>query len=346
MYGKKDSGMKISHQKLADALGLSQSTVSRALTGNKRISKATRELVRNKAYELGYFDEALFLLKDVHSASRPDIGLLLENIRNPFFSPIITGVQDQCTLRGYNLLIANSNMDPQIEKQNIENFKQLGVRGLILHTHIAWGETIREIAKDIPRVFICDHKKFGLESSVAIDSEKGIFTATEYLIQLGHRQILFVGGSERFSERLAGFRKAHNDYNIPVLEDNILYCASTRTGGYNAIMKLLENRNDFTGVVCVNDFVAFGVLEGIKKCGFRVPDDYSVIGFDNVEVSSYYGIDLTTVNQPSYEIGKIACEVLIEKIKTNDADTIVTRILEYSLVIRKSCRGVSLSDSV
>jgi DNA-binding LacI/PurR family transcriptional regulator len=332
--------MKVSHQKLADALGLSQSTVSRALNGNTRISETTRNLVRTKAYEMGYFDDALFLLKGVLPASKPTIGLLLENIRNPFFSTIISGVQDHCSLCGYNLLIANSNMDSLIEKQSIENFKQLGVKGLILHTHISRDYSIQEIAGNIPRVFICDYKNIGIENSVGIDASKGIFTATEYLIQLGHRRILFVGGSERFSERLEGFQKAHNAYRIPLEGNNILYCAPTRIGGYNAIIKLLEDRRDFTGVVCVNDFVAFGVLEGIKKCGFRVPEDYSVIGLDNVEVSSYYGIDLTTVNQPSYEIGKIACEVLVEKIRTNDVDTIVTRILEYSLVIRKSCRGI------
>jgi DNA-binding LacI/PurR family transcriptional regulator len=291
---------------------------------------------------MGYFDDAVNMLKGVLPAAKPTIGLLLENICNPFFSPVISGVQDHCTLCGYNLIIANSNMNPRIEKQNIENFIQLGVRGLILHTHISRGYSIQEIARDIPKIFICDHKKFGVENSVGIDSSQGIFMATEYLIQLGHRRILFVGGSERFSERLEGFQKAHNEYKLPVDENNILHCAPTRIGGYNAVLKLLEIRRDFTGIVCVNDFVAFGVLEGIKKRDFRVPDDFSVIGLDNVEVSSYYGIDLTTVNQPGYEIGKNACEILIDKIKTSDADSVVTRILEYSLVIRKSCRGVPL----
>ncbi|MDR1931901.1 MAG: LacI family transcriptional regulator [Spirochaetales bacterium] len=334
--------MKVSHQSLADALGLSQSTVSRALNGNKRISDTTRELVRKKAYEMGYFDDAVALLKEgILPSARPNIGLLLENICNPFFSTIISGVQDHCALCGYNLLIANSNMDVRVEKQNIENFKQLGVKGLILHTHKSQEYSIQEIAADIPRVFICDHKKFGIENSVGIDSTKGIFTATEYLIQLGHRQIVFIGGSERFSERIEGFQKAQKEYNIPVKENSVVYCAPTRIGGYNAVLKLMETLRDFTGIVCVNDFVAFGVLEGIKKRGFRVPDDYSVIGLDNVEVSSYYGVDLTTVNQPSYQIGKTACELVLEKIKTNDLDSIVTRILEYSLVIRKTCRGIS-----
>jgi DNA-binding LacI/PurR family transcriptional regulator len=334
--------MKVSHQELADALGLSQSTVSRALNGNKRISDATREFVRNKAYEMGYFDDAAAALKDMLPLARPSIGLMLENICNPFFSNIISGVQDQCTLCGYNLLIANSNMDAGVEKQNIENLKQLGVKGLILHTtQKSQSDTWSNLVKDIHRVFICNYKKIGSENCVGIDTLKGIFTATEYLIHLGHRQMVFIGRSENFSERVNGFEKAHKEYNIPLRQDSIIYCSSTKVSGYNAIRKLLETRNDFTAVVCVNDFVAFGVLEGIKERGFRVPDDYSVIGLDNVEVSSYYGVELTTVNQPGYEIGKNACELLVEKIKTNDFSNLVARILEYSLVIRKSCRGIS-----
>jgi DNA-binding LacI/PurR family transcriptional regulator len=334
--------MKVSHQELADALGISQSTVSRALNGNTRVSAATRELVRTKAYEMGYFSDALAVLKDAHpSVARPNIGLLLENICNPFFSTIISGVQDHCTLCGYNLLVANSNMDARLEKQNIENFKSLGVKGLILHTHtrIRQQGDYWDIVKDIPKVFICGHRETGSEDFVGIDTTKGIFTATEYLIHLGHRHIIFVGGSERFLERINGFRNAFTHYNLPFREDNIIYCSSTKTSGCNAIKRLMEVRRNFTGIVCVNDFVAFGVLEGLKECGFRVPEDYSVIGFDNVEVSSYFGVELTTINQPRYDIGKTACELLVEKIRTGDIDHIVTRILEYSLVVRKSCRG-------
>jgi DNA-binding LacI/PurR family transcriptional regulator len=338
---KKEGEMRVSHQSLAAALGLSQSTVSRALNGNKRISGATREMVFNKAYEMGYFSDAETALKNIApqvSKTKPTIGLIVEDICNPFFSEIISGVQDQCILNGYSLLLANSNVNYIIEKENIENLKQCGVKGLIIHSHLPQTVSESDAGRDIPRVFICSPEKIGLESTVGTDSEKGCFTATEYLIQLGHRQIIFIGCSNRFLERLEGFKKAHAKYGISLREDNILYCAAaTRISGYTAILKLLKNRHDFTAIVCVNDFVAFGVLEGIKKCDFRVPEDFSVIGHDNVESSSYSDVELTTINQPAYEIGKKACELLIEKIDSRDRDTIVTLTLESSLVIRKSC---------
>ncbi|MDR1587814.1 MAG: LacI family transcriptional regulator [Treponema sp.] len=333
--------MRVSHQSLADALGLSQSTVSRALNGNKRISGATREMVFNKAYEMGYFSDAETALKKIApqvSKAKPNIGLIVEDICNPFFSDIISGVQDQCMLKGYNLLLANSNINYMIEKENIENFRQCGTRGLIIHSHLLQTVPESDAGWDIPRVFICSPEKIGLESTVGIDTEKSSFTATEYLIQLGHRQIVFIGCFNRFLERLAGFKKAHARYGISLREDNILCCAAaTRMSGYTTILNLLKNRRDFTAIVCVNDFIAFGVLEGIKKCNFRVPEDFSVIGHDNVEFSGYSGVELTTINQPAYEIGKNACELLIEKIDSRDKDTIVTLTLESSLVIRKSC---------
>ena len=331
--------MKVSHQKIANDLGLTQSTVSRALNGNKRISNSTRESVLKKAYEMGYFTDAITTLNEVLpklSKIQPNIGLIVEDICNPFFSTIISGVQDQCSINRYNLIIATSNIDNYIEMQNIENFRQLGVKGIILHSH-----SPLKIEKEIPTVFICSNKKIGKENWIGIDTLKGAFTATEYLIQLGHRQIVFMGDLEKFPERVEGFKKAHKKYNIPLLQSNILHSVPTRISGSAAIGKLLEVRRDFTGIVCCNDFTAFGVMEGIQKCGFCIPEDFSVIGLDNVETSSYHGVELTTVSQPGYEIGKNACELLIEKIELRNTEEITTRMLEYSLVIRKSCRGIN-----
>ena len=331
--------MKPTIEQIANKVGVSISTVSRALNDNARISLETREKVKRQAYEMGFYDKMLDAVENLKETTPPNIGVSINDLTNPFCAEIINSIRDVGSMNGYRIIIMDANMDRDKEIDNIQNFKALGVKGIIIHpTRAEAHKYINQVDLTIPKVYICDQFERGDANFVCIDTKEAMYKSTEYLIQLGHRKIAFVGASERFFMRIEGYEDALKSYNVPIFPDDIIHCAPTRLSGYNAMHDIMASSRGYTAIVCVNDFVAFGVMEYIKKHGRSVPEDYSVVGFDNLDISGYNGIDLTTINQPRYEIGKLACEILIGKIKSGDLSNDTGRVLESYFVIRKSCR--------
>lgn len=338
--------MRVAIEDIAEKLGVSRSTVSRALNDSTRISIAMREKIKQLAFEMGYFDNAIKTVNHIKGETPENIGVSLIDLNNPFCIQLVKGIQDACIINGYRTIIMDSNLDSDIEQNNIRNFQALNVKGMIIHgttldTHLR----INEIDSQVPKVYLGRKYKIGEANFVCVDAKEAIYKTTEYLIQLGHRRLAFVGASEKFAERIEGYKNALAAYEIPVWQGDIKYCASTRLSGSNAMRELMNSGIRYTGIVCVNDFAAIGVMEYIRKHGFRIPEDYSVTGMDNLEISSYNGIDLTTINQPCYEIGKIAVEILINKIKHSDFKTDAYRILESHFIMRKSCRHLDVKEN-
>ncbi|MDD4494794.1 MAG: LacI family DNA-binding transcriptional regulator [Eubacteriales bacterium] len=328
---------------IAQRLGMSKSTISRALSEKEtRINEKTKALIRKTAYEMGYYDKAIKSVMHVNGNHRPNIGVSVADLSNPFSVSVIKGILDTCSINNYSAVIMDSNGDERNEENNIRNFMSLGVEGMIIlaassNSH----KSLLEIDQKSPKVFVGHKYRAGEVNYVAVDTRRAIYQATEYLIQLGHKNIVFIGAQEKFAGRVDGFCSALNDYGIEYSDENIRYCATTRNGGYNETRSIMKNENHWTAIVCVNDIVALGVMEYIKQHGKNIPQDFSITGLDNLDITDQVGIELTTVGQPSYEIGKQATEILIDKIRRKDFSNNESRMLEYYFVIRKSCRDIN-----
>ena len=186
---------KVTVDDLAQKLGVSKSTISRALNGSARISAKTREAVQKLAYEMGYYENA-FSAAELANPLPANIGVCLADLNNPFSIQIIKGVQDTCARYGYNLILADSDMDEAREVRNIQNFLQMGVKGMVIHAAFAdTHEKVAQMALDIPQVYLSRKYRIGEANFVCVDTREALYTATEYLIQLGHKRIAFVGAS-------------------------------------------------------------------------------------------------------------------------------------------------------
>lgn len=338
--------MKVTIEQIAEKMGYSISTVSRALNGNTRINEKTREMIKREAVDMGYFNSAIQAVIETEAKSKiPNVGVSLYHLASPFSSEIIHGIRDVCAQNGYRMIIMDSNRNVETEQANIDNLLDLGVRGILFHpAGISTQQYMDRLGQKVPAVHMCYRFKRGEANCISIDEKNAIFRSTEYLIQLGHRKIAFAGMEPKFDRRKDGYVKALNMYGIVCRERDIFRCPATYDGGYDAMREIIQADRGYTAVVCVNDFTAYGIMDYLHKHQYSVPEDYSVIGLDNLEVSSYSRIGLTTVSQPRYEIGKLACETLLEKIKQQDLKIDTYKILESPLVIRQSCRCLASTE--
>ena len=324
---------------IAEKTGVSKSTVSRALSENSDlISEKTREKIQAEAYKMGYFDKTLDLVERLRGPVMRNIGISVDDLSNPFFTAFLKGAISTAALRNYRVIIMEANGDVATEHKNVQNFKRLNVTGMIIHTVAS--DTpfrVREIDDQIPKVFFGYKCKARDVDYVGVDTRSAMRKMGEYLLQLGHRSIALVGASDKFSDRMDGYREALEGFGLAFDKKDVVYCEASRFGGYNAMRELLARQKRYTAIMCTCDFVALGVIEYLQRHGKQVPEDYSVTGLDNIDMASQYGTELTTIAQPAFEMGREAVKILLEKIE-NHATTCEQRILEYNFVMRKTCR--------
>lgn len=294
-----------------------------------------------------------------------DIGVIIPTISNPFYPQLILGIELEARRRGYNILLCNSFRDFTTEKKYIETLYQKQVKGIIISSMGDSHEFLCEMQKRGLMIVTIDQEIQGLKcSKVGFNYIKGGLLAVEYLISKGHKNIAFITSPlTRRSRReiLEGYKLALLRNNIQVREENIIIADTEEEyenvtyefeNGKRLTKRFLQLKDRPSAIFTVNDMTAFGVIQELVNNGLNIPDDVSVIGFDNIEVSCMINPPLTTINQPAFKTGKLACQLLLEKLKidfkTNEYDRNdrydeynkynddVTITLEPSLVVRKS----------
>lgn len=337
--------MRTTIKDIAQKTGLSITTVSLVLNGKaSRISEESKELVIKVAKELNYRPNqiAVGLVKKRTNT----LGLIIPDISNTFFSELAKGVEDEGRKYDYNVILCNTDDKHDLEVKYIDILAAKGIDGIILDMSVEDSEEKGRKSLNmlldygIPTVIVdrySDDKNF---TSIFIDNEQGAYLATRHLIDLGHKRIGCVTGppNERTSmDRLKGSRKAMKEYNIPFDEHLVLEGKYQFWGGYHAAKKLLNN--DMTAIFAFNDMMAYGVARALRENNIRIPEDVSLMGFDDIFFSEIFDVPLTTVRQPTYEIGQTAVRTIIGEIE-NGRRISEDIVLQPELRIRKSTRSI------
>lgn len=306
--------MPVTIKDIAKLAGVSTTTVSKIINGKDNdISSATIERVSEIIGELHYSPNTI--ARSMVTKKTKTIGLIIPDVRNPFFTDLTRGAEDVANERGYSIFFCNTDDDLSKEIKYINNLIEKQVDGIALA-----GAAVRDKALEekvnirIPIVSLDRNVYFkGIEGKIEVDNFSGAYDAVSYLIKLGHEKILFLSGQLNIklsTDRLEGYKKALTDNHINYDESLVVVGRYSSDFGYEAIKKMTINRG-ITAIFCGNDLIAIGAIKALKERNIRIPGEVSVVGFDDIYISSLVTPTLTTVKQPSYEIGYLAMEKLI-----------------------------------
>lgn len=333
----------VSLKDLAIELGVSVSTVSRALKNSPEIGEEMRLRVKALAKERNYRANpfALSLLKNTVRI----IGIIVPDIVTHFYSSIISGISDIARKQGYSVIITSSYEQYDLEKQCLEDLINIRVEGIIAclsqeTKDYAHFEALSE--QNIPLVFfdrVCLTDKF---SSVVTNNPESAQQATEHLLSTGSRRVGFIGGSnhlEIVKQRKHGYLQALREYKIPI-EKELVFCKSISfNGGYEGACRLLSLPQPPDAILAMNDSLAFGAIKAIKEHGLRIPDDISIIGYTDEEHANYIEPTLTAITHQTYRMGEVASLLLIKILKGD------TRIRQITVPTILSIRNSSKKNS-
>lgn len=323
---------------LARIAQVSPSTVSRALQDNPRISPERRAEIQALAERLGYRPSQV--ARGLVTGRTHTLGVVASDVTDPFVAEVLKGVEGGAREAGYGVLIAMSNRNPAEEIEAAEVLLDHQVDGLIVISSRGPDRYTRVEARGVPIVLLNNEQPGPNIYSVRMDNEAGAREAVTYLHALGHRRIAFVAGPEggRSSrERLAGYGQGIAGCGLEASDALIQQGAGLPEDGRAAVDAFLRLENPPTAVLCYNDLSAIGLLAAAAKAGLRVPDDLSVVGYDNIPLSAYTAPPLTTVEQPKGAMGRAAIEVCLRALS---GEAMTDRVLSGQLVLRESAAAV------
>ena len=333
---------KATIHEIAKALNIDSSTVSRALNNSERVAQKTKEKVAKKAKELGYRPN--LLASNLRQNKSNTIGVVIPRISRYFFSTTIAGIEEAAFAAGFNVIISQSLEQLEREKKIINNFVSNRVDGVLISISLETQEgTHLEYLQKIgtPLVFF-DRHYAGLDNSVAIllNDYKGAYDATQNLINNGSRKIAHFTGPqimEIYKNRLNGYKLALEENNLSYDPDLVMSSNLMKEDGFLMMKQLYEKHPDIDGLFSANDEAAYGAIRYLKSQGCRIPEDIAVIGFSNDPLSEVIEPVLSSIDQSGFEMGKIACEVLIKNINDPDHKQ-ETIVLEPKLLERESSK--------
>ncbi len=328
---------------VAQEAGVSYSTVSRVVNNKNVVEEGTRVRVMQAIEKLGYV--ANRQARSLAGGASQIVGLLVRDLGTGYIGEIIRGIDDELAKAHYDLMLYTTHRHLRDESDYVSIMTQGLADGLLLvlpRQPEAYLTTLRE--RNFPYVLI-DHQGIAEdESAVAVENWQGGFVATQYLIEQGHRRIGFVTGNLKMGcarEREAGYRAALAQYGLPVDETLIQEGNFFQSDGYAAGEALLRLPTPPTAIFASNDVMAFGVMEIVRERGFKIPDDVSIVGFDDIPQAAYVHPSLTTVRQPLEEMGRAAARNLLTLIE--DSDYAPQRVeLPVELIVRESCRSLDI----
>ncbi|KRE49933.1 LacI family DNA-binding transcriptional regulator [Paenibacillus sp. Soil724D2] len=327
---------------VAKKAGVSVTTVSRVLNGEKYVKDDLKAKVKRVIDELGYAPS--HIARSLVRKKTNLIGVIVPDLTSSFYSTILSSIEETASLNDYNLLVCNIIEDTDKELKYLNVFKEMRVDGIII-MHEKLSDDIRSFINklDIPVIFSSvrplDHKFV----SVIIDDYEAAYDATRYLIELGHERIAFIGGDMRDitsgQNRYVGYRNALKDNRVKIVNDYIRFGDYKTQSGYNLMKELLACEPRPTALFAVSDDMAVGAMNCIHDHQLKVPDDISIIGFDGSQLTELVRPRLSSMEQPIQDMGKITVDTLIELISDPTFSPREDLILGHKLVVRDSCRA-------
>ena len=326
---------------IARELNIHHSTVSRALHNHPDVKHETKKLVQSAAEKLNYSPN--LMARNLKRNTTNFIGVIVPEIEHHFFSSAVSGIEKIAYDEGFVILICQSNEDYQREVLNTRALPANNIAGLIVSlsqtTHNC--DHFVEYISNNGKIVFFDRVPKDLEApKVVVDDYDAAYTATEHLIKIGRKRIAHLAGAQDVSisnARLQGYKDALLQNGLHIDTNFIEFGGFHEQNGYEGIKKILERNKNIDAVFAVNDPNALGAYEYIKEIALKIPEDIAVVGFSNNPMASFVTPSLTTINQPSFEMGKKAAELLIEMIKNHKSNNQrKTIVLETELIIRKS----------
>lgn len=324
-------------KEIAARAGVSQATVSRVLNNKPNVREETRRRVLDVIEEVGYVPNAE--ARSLVTNRTAKIGLVVADIVNPFYPELIENIEALAREADLSILLCNTQRQLRNDDRYARLLIEQRVDGVIFCAITPESPAPKRFARaNIPIVFVNRHLK-GVASNVVItDNAGGAYTMTKHLLDLGHTRIAFIRGMVNTStsqDREAGYRQCLADHGIATTEALIGDGSYTREGAFEAATRILhqETRTPPTAIFCANDYMAFGALEAVHDAGLRVPDDISVVGFDNIALSSLQPIGLTTIEQPIRQMAQTTMEFLLACMHETPAD-VQTKVYPPRLFVR------------
>lgn len=325
---------------VAEVAGVSPTAVSRYLNNRIDLPQATRDRIDAAIAKLNYRPN--LLAKRLSTGKTEAISLVTPEIANPFFAELAASIEAEAQRHGYAVYMSSTQGDRAREIDAIQRLQDQHVDGLIMMTNQPDDGTLAALLQPHNNVVLLDEDIPGVSvPRVFVENEQGTYLGTRHLIDSGHRDIAIISGPSGLMsvrERLAGYQRAMDEAGLTVRPDWVLLGDYSRDYGRSATVHLLGGTSMPTAVLACSDYIAIGVLQAMRQAGKNVPNDLSLVGFDDMPFAELVDPALTTIRQPIAEMGRTAFEQLLALINKTEAEPL-TR-LPVSLVIRKSVQNL------
>jgi len=327
---------------VADRAGVSIATVSRVINGAAVVSEKSATRVNAAIKELGFKPNQV--ARNLVLQKNTSIGIIVPALGNQFYGDILNGIEDACAAQDYEVFVCTTGGDPQKEGRFIETFSDKNCAGIVVMSRKLRPETVKSInALNIPTIMV-NRKTSGLMCpTVSIDNFRAAYEITNYLIGLGHKKIALFRNSldiDAFGvEQYSGFERALAEHNLIIDRDLVCYGEFDPVKSYNLMTELIEKGKVPTAVFATSDVMAMGVCNALFDKGYKVPEDVSVVGFNDIQLAAHYRPALTVIHQPLKQMGEEAVRMIVDMNREDgrvqkDGRTV---ILPHELIERQSC---------
>ena len=315
---------KVTLEMVAQEAGVSPSTVSRILNGTATVSELKKSAVDAAIHKLGFIPNPV--ARGLAGGRTMSIGVITQAIDSPFYGAALRGIEDVFEPAGYSPLFVSGHWQAEAEMRCLETLKSRYVDGVIVLTGRLPNDVLAKFAQHIPVVVTGRSMKAANLLSLNFDNLQGGKLATEHLINLGHKRIAFINGKDAHPdaiERFNGYKAALKAAKIKFNPDLVVQGEFDELSGVKAVDMLMSNKADFSAIFSANDQMAIGASIALKRLGKRVPDDISLVGFDDLPTSVYSFPPLTTIHQPAYELGQLAAKSMLSLLAGNKQQAVI-----------------------
>ncbi|WP_141504813.1 LacI family DNA-binding transcriptional regulator [Paenibacillus luteus] len=327
---------------IAEQTGFTVNTVSRALKNKEDISATTIELIQLKAQELGYIGNAL--ASSLRSGMTKTIAVIVADVSNPHFSIAVKEIETAARKQQYTTFILNSYEDQEVEKNAIFSALSKNVDGIIICPAQGSDNNMEILQRlGIPFVLLGRHLENDTMDYVVSNDEEGGYLATQHLVELGHKDILFLNAHHSISsarERLIGYKRALEESGIPVNAELIREVSTISGGSRDELNEVIKSKLPFTAIFAFNDMMAWESVFILNKYKFKVPENISVVGFDNIQSRMYIPFPLTSISNSKGKTSRKAFEILMKRMYKQNPELHYHEIVDAKLIIRNSTKSL------
>ncbi|NWQ44369.1 LacI family DNA-binding transcriptional regulator [Bacillus sp. EB106-08-02-XG196] len=331
-------------QDVARLADVSIATVSRVINNQGGVRKVTEDRILKAIEELGYIRNAA--ARTMKRKETNTIGVIVPDIKNPFFPLVMAGIEQKAREKDYFTILSSTNESPIIEEKIVKNFIERGVDGVIITTANENGEHLKLLQEQNIPIVAVDRSIRSFEvDTVLVDNIKGSYQAVQHLILQGHRKIAIICGPQNTTpgfERYIGYKKALEDYNIPLDERLVVHGDFGEHSGYLATRQLNELDERPTAIFSSNNLMTIGCMKALDELNWKLGDEVAFMGFDDVDIATFLNPKLSVVTRPMNAVGEIAFTFLHERIHFKNDLPKRKYSLPPELIIRQSCRLVRL----